>query len=190
MPANYFEDEKFENQKFSGTDIINCEYEVCTFRNCSFDRADLSETKFMECEFSGCNFSNAKTSNTSFRDIRFINCKMLGLRFDECNEFGLSFEFDKCILNHSTFIGLKIMNTLFKETKLIEVDFTGSDLTGSVFIECDLSRAFFNRTILEKADLKSAYNFSIDPESNRLKKARFSLHGLEGLLDKYGIIVE
>jgi hypothetical protein len=43
---------------------------------------------------------------------------------------------------------------------------------------------------LKKADLRTAYNYHIDPESNKLKKAKFSLQGLPGLLDKYGIDIE
>jgi len=49
---------------------------------------------------------------------------------------------------------------------LEQVDFTQSDLTGSAFKNCDLLNAIFKMTILEGADLKSSYNFSIDPEQN------------------------
>ncbi|MCW8795447.1 MAG: hypothetical protein OQK67_00080 [Chlorobium sp.] len=36
----------------------------------------------------------------------------------------------------------------------------------------------------------SAYNYSINPETNRIRKARFSLSGLAGLLDVYDIEIE
>jgi fluoroquinolone resistance protein len=45
----------------------------------------------------------------------------------------------------------------------------------------------FDRTNLEKADFRSAGNYSIDPTTNKIKKARFSLDGVAGLLDKYDI---
>jgi hypothetical protein len=51
-------------------------------------------------------------------------------------------------------------------------------------------RARFERTVLEKVDFRTSYNFSIDPEVNRMKKARFSLAGIAGLLGKYDIVVE
>ncbi|WP_419802798.1 hypothetical protein [Mucilaginibacter sp.] len=38
-----------------------------------------------------------------------------------------------------------------------------------------------------EADFSSAYNFSIDPENNRIKKAKFSVAGLPGLLEKFGL---
>ncbi len=71
-----------------------------------------------------------------------------------------------------------------------EVDFTESDLSGSSLDNCDLSGALFENTNLEKTDFRSAFNYTINPETNRLKKARFSLQGIAGLLEKYGIVIE
>jgi uncharacterized protein YjbI with pentapeptide repeats len=73
---------------------------------------------------------------------------------------------------------------------LQEVDFTESDLSGSSFDNCDLSGALFENTNLEKTDFRSAFNYTINPEINRMKKARFSLPGVAGLLEKYGIVIE
>jgi uncharacterized protein YjbI with pentapeptide repeats len=115
---------------------------------------------------------------------------MLGLRFDNCNSFGLSLRFENCSLNHSSFYGVKIKKTTFKKAQLQEVDFTESDLTSSLFEDCDLARATFGNTILEKTDFRTAYNYSIDPERNRIKRAKFSLTQVVGLLDKYDIDIE
>jgi fluoroquinolone resistance protein len=59
-----------------------------------------------------------------------------------------------------------------------------------VFDNCDLSKASFDNTILEKADFRTAFNYSINPESNKIKKAKFSVSGIAGLLDKYDIHIE
>jgi len=71
-----------------------------------------------------------------------------------------------------------------------ETDFTETDLTSTIFETCDLQRAIFYATILEKADFRSSFNYSLDPERNRIKKARFSRLGIAGLLDKYNIEIE
>jgi uncharacterized protein YjbI with pentapeptide repeats len=63
-------------------------------------------------------------------------------------------------------------------------------LTSSVFDNCDLARATFDQTILEKADFRTSYNYSIHPETNRIKKAKFSLSGIGGLLDRYDIEID
>jgi uncharacterized protein YjbI with pentapeptide repeats len=122
--------------------------------------------------------------------VRFKDCKLLGVHFEQCNEFLLSVSFDTCLLNLASFFRLKLKKTRFKNSSLHEADFTDTDLTGSVFDNCDLARAIFEKTTLEKADLRTAYNYSIDPERNRIKKAKFSLAGVVGLLDKYDVHVE
>ncbi len=69
----------------------------------------------------------------------------------------------------------------------LEVDFTECDLTAASFDNCDMLEATFDRTILEKADFRTAYHYSINPEVNRIKKAKFSLPEVTGLLNKYDI---
>ena len=39
--------------------------------------------------------------------------------------------------------------------------------------------------MLQGADFRTAYNLSLDPEKNRIKKAMFSKEGALGLLLKY-----
>ncbi|HPA87148.1 MAG TPA: pentapeptide repeat-containing protein, partial [Bacteroidales bacterium] len=65
-----------------------------------------------------------------------------------------------------------------------------SDLKRSSFIKCDLQRSVFRNTDLEGVDFSSSFNYSIDPSSNRIKKARFAISGLPGLLDKFDIEIE
>ncbi|MDO9037589.1 MAG: pentapeptide repeat-containing protein, partial [Lutibacter sp.] len=98
--------------------------------------------------------------------------------------------FEDCHLNIISFYKLKLKNTKFNKCKLQEVDFTETDLSNASFNNCDLIGSIFNATILEKADFRTSYNYSIDPEINRIKKARFSLQGIVGLLGKYQIEIE
>jgi fluoroquinolone resistance protein len=84
----------------------------------------------------------------------------------------------------------KIKKTIFKNSQLQETDFAETDLTSAVFDNCNLTQAVFDHTTLEKADFRTSYNYSIDPEINRIKKAKFSILGVSGLLDKYDIDIE
>jgi fluoroquinolone resistance protein len=166
------------------------EYDNCTFNNCNFSIKELSQLAFTDCTFNACDLSLAKLNKTAFRDVQFKNCKMLGLRFDTCNEFGLSFSFDNCQLNHSSFYKVNITKTVFKDSQLQDVDFSEADLTGTVFDNCNLMQAMFDRTILDKSDLRTSFNFIIDPEINRIKKTKFSIEGVVGLLAKYDILID
>jgi uncharacterized protein YjbI with pentapeptide repeats len=169
---------------------VKGEYENCEFVDCDLSNLDLSGFGFSECRFSGCNVSLAKISQTAFKDIRFVECKLMGLHFENCNTFLFAIECDRCTLNLSSFYKLNLKRSQFKNCTLQEVDFTESDLSSSILDCCDLTGAIFEHTILEKTDFRSAYNYSIDPEKNRIRKARFSLSGVGGLLEKYGIEIE
>jgi fluoroquinolone resistance protein len=184
------ENELFEKTDFTVTLLPKGEYEDCTFRNCHFYTVDLSNYIFRNCVFDGCDFSLAKLKNTALNDIKFANCKLLGVQFSECRDFLLSFGFENCLLRLAVFYKLKLRKTSFRNCNLQEADFTETDLAGSAFENCDLQRAVFDHTNLEKADFRSSFNYSINPEINRIRKARFSLTGVAGLLDKYDIEIE
>ncbi|RZL97280.1 MAG: pentapeptide repeat-containing protein, partial [Pedobacter sp.] len=142
---------------------------------------------FSDCTFEGCNLSMAKVSHTAFKNVIFINCKMVGFNFNHCDPFLLTVSFEDCFLHLSSFYKLKLKKTKFIKCDLREVDFADADLTAATFIECNLDRSIFQNTILEKVDFRTATNYSIDPETNRIKNAKFSKDGIAGLLDKYKI---
>ncbi len=79
--------------------------------------------------------------------------------------------------------------THFIECSLKDVDFSEVELSESIFSTCDLMNAIFENTSLIKADLRTALHYSIDPEKNKLKKAKFSYPGILGLLEKYDLII-
>jgi fluoroquinolone resistance protein len=190
MNKAYQADQSFQNQNFQKKGLLLGEYESCDFTNCSFLNADLSGIIFSECSFVDCDLSMATVKGTAFRDTKFKNCKLLGLRFDDCNPFSLSFDFEGCILHFASFFRLKIPRTVFKNCKLEDVEFVEADVSNAVFILCDLSRAIFEGTNLEGADLRSAFNFSIDPEKNRIQKGKYTAQNLSGLLDNYKLVIE
>lgn len=191
MSKNYFTDQLYEKINFTLNHLKQGEYVGCIFNNCDFSTTDLSNFKFESCTFTLCNLSMVKVQMTAFREVTFDTCKILGVSFEDCNDFGFSIHIKHSNLNHASFYKKKMKNTLFIQSQLHLVDFSACDLSSSVFEQCDLSGAIFEETNLENSDLRTAFNFSIDPELNRLKKATFSAQNISGLLDKYAIeIVE
>lgn len=190
MSKPYIIDKDFKGESYIETPLLHAEYENCTFADCLFSQSDLSDMIFSECKFENCEMSMANIKNTALRGVRFNNCKMLGWRFDECKTFGLAVSFEQCILDFSSFFGLKIPHTVFKNCSIKEVEFVETDLTKAVFQNCNLERAVFERTKLEGTDFRTAQHFTINPEMNRIQKAKFSTHNIAGLLYKYNIIIE
>ncbi len=79
---------------------------------------------------------------------------------------------------------------LFDNCNLQSVDFTQTNLTEATFHSSDLSKAIFEQSNLEKADFSMATNYTIHPEKNRIKGAKFNKDGLYGLLSMYNISIE
>lgn len=177
----------FEKIDFTKESLAKGEYENCVFAKCNFLNFNFSEFKFYDCEFIDCDLSLIKLTQTGFINVKFKNSKLLGLLFENCNDFGLSVGFENCLLNQSSFYKTNMKATLFKNCQLREADLTNCDLNGSIFDNCDFAGAIFRNTIIEKADFRTSYNYLIDPEANRIKKAKFSAAGAIGLLVKYDI---
>ncbi len=188
--ALFFTDKEFTNKDYTKIFLPKGEYDTCTFINCNFADSDLSLITFLDCEFIDCNLSNAKLNGVSLNEVQFTSCKLLGLNFSNCNDFLFHVNFDNCQLNFASFYQLKIIAKTFRDCSLLEVDFTQTNLTQTVFDNCDLNQAIFEQSNLEKTDFRTAKYFSINPELNRMSKAKFLKNNLEGLLGKYGLDVE
>ena len=182
-----FEDKEFNHIDLTTKGLPKGEYENCQFTNCNLSGLDLSGFVFINSRFYGCDLGLIKLHNTILRDIHFKDCKMIGLQFGDTNEFGLTVSFDSCILTNASFYKTKIKKTKFINSKITEVDFTETDLTESIFDHCDLTGAIFSSTNVEKVDFTSSYNYTINPEENKIKKSKHSQSQLGGLLTKFDI---
>ncbi|MFP5436980.1 MAG: pentapeptide repeat-containing protein [Bacteroidia bacterium] len=186
----FIEDKEFLKKDYTDNPLLKAEYDNCTFTGCNFENANLCGIVFTQCTFTGCNLGNAHIGGSAFKECDFKECKLLGLQFHSCDPFLFSAAFNHCHMELTSFYKLKLKSTKFINCDLGEADFTEADLTGACFTECDLRNAVFDRTILEKADLRTAYNFAICPENNKVKKAKFSRENIHGLLQKYQINIE
>lgn len=173
-----------------GTPTPGKEYEAVTFQGLRLAGVRLHGMRFTNCTFVGCDLSNVDLTDTGLRTVLFKDCKMLGVRFERCNNFLLRLRFQECLLDMATFIGMPLASTLFQQCRLRECDFSSSDLKKAVFDTCDLAGTVFGGTDLQGSDLRTAQHYLIDPATNKLKGAHFDLHGLPGLLYRHGIIVE
>lgn len=184
-----------EDLTFEKLSFVDQTFKSLIFDNCEFEEVDFSSTaliscKFTNCRFIRCNFSSTNINASQLYDIVFEECKILGVHFHACSDFLFSASFKNCTLDFSSFYQKKMQKTAFTDCSLKEVDFSESDLSQSVFDNCSLLDSVFYRTILKEVDFRTAKHFSINPEVNELKKARFTRDGLEGLLNKYNIIIE
>lgn len=190
MNGTHTEDQTYSGIDFAKEPLPPGQYELCTFIRCTFTRADLSKRSFLECTFTNCDLSMARTTGISIRECVFSDCKLLGLSFDHGQTSLFAAAFTDCILDACSFQGMALQRTTFKGCRMHGTDFTRADLSGVAFDRCDLSDAVFADCDLQRADFRTAQGFTIDPEQNRMKGARFTVEGLPGLLAKHGLRIE
>jgi uncharacterized protein YjbI with pentapeptide repeats len=183
-------EEEFRNIDFAQQELSDKTFEECSFIDCNFSNCDLSYKVFMDCLFENCNFSMTKVIDSSFRDVKFKNCRLNGINFSQCNSFLFAVDFNDCNLTYAIFNGMNLEKIVFDDCGVKGVDFSNANLESASFKGCDLAETIFDHTVLENSDFRSAINYVIDPEINRIKKAKFSQFGLSGLLGKYDIEIE
>jgi len=186
----FYTDQLFEKTKFPHKAYQQAVFENCVFKGCDLSDLNFSATDFVDTTFETCNFSLAKFSDTGLKNVTFKGCKLSGVNLSNCKDFLFSANFEDCILDYASFHKKKNKKAKFINCSMKSTDLTEADLTEVLFKNCDLQAAEFGRTILVGANLSTSYNITLDPEQNQLRKAKFSQHGLIGLLFKYGIIVE
>jgi uncharacterized protein YjbI with pentapeptide repeats len=183
------ENKTFEKVDFANQVTQNKEFEQCTFRHCDFSQLVLANNVFSDCSFVNCNLSNVNFNNASLKNVAFKDCKLLGIIFSEVKDFLFNIHLENCNADFASFANKKMSKTKFINTSLKDVNFAGTVLNNALFDNCNLENALFNKTNLKEANLETSYNYIIDPELNDIKKCRFSLNGLMGLLAKYDIVV-
>ena len=184
------EDQQFEQIDFQVQPFTIGEYENCSFTKCSFIGIDLSGSIFINCTFTDCDMSVVKVNQVVFNDTHFEGCKLIGILFDSCKEYGLDVSFNNCIIDNASFYGTKIKGLRFVKSSVKSVDFSNADLNTALFDDCDLLDAKFDNSIVEKVDFTSSYNYLIDVDANRVKKSKHSVQGAMGLLHKYDLIIK
>ncbi|CAG5068512.1 hypothetical protein DYBT9623_01243 [Dyadobacter sp. CECT 9623] len=180
--------ESINNVDFTEQTPVESAYEQVTFNNCTF--SDLSGIDFIDCVFKSCNLSNAVVKNCKMSDIIFSNCKLTGVNFSEAKDFAFAVKFEECILDYAIFERKKLNKSFFTKSKIHGADFTQADLSKSKIHDCDFWDAVFVNTNLAGLDFTTSKNFTIDPTSNNIRKAKFLSSDLAGLLTKFDIIIK
>jgi fluoroquinolone resistance protein len=175
---------------FNQYDITGHTFENCIFQSCHFNEMSLAKAGFFSCKFINSEIVLTKIEQATLNSVVFIDSKIMGLIFADCNKFGFSIQFENCLIDNTVyylnnfkkgkFINCHIRNTDFTECDMREIDFSNSKFEKTSFKKCNL----------EKADFRTSSNYGIDPFDNRIKKAKFSLPEAESFLGFLGIEIK
>ncbi len=181
------ENQTILKESFDAQSLMKAEFSECVFENCSFKETDFRNASFSECVFKGCNLHLVKMDGCSYKDVIFEECKIVAGDFYKADLHLLLVQFKRCALIGCNFSSMKLKMTNFSESKIKDCIFTEAQLSGANFKETDLLGSIFHQTDLSNANFTNAINYSIDPKTNILRKAKFSVPEVVSLLSAFDI---
>jgi hypothetical protein len=162
-------------------------FEECTFKKCTLNEAVFRKCSFRECTFEQCNVCNIKLKDTKIYEVKIESCKAIGINWAEALFANVivncPLEFRDSDISYSSFNLLKLSNTSIVGCKAEEVDFRECDLSESNLKGSDFNRSTFYETNLFAANFAEAINYNIDPLTNKVARAKFSLPEALNLLE-------
>ncbi|NTV31469.1 pentapeptide repeat-containing protein [candidate division WWE3 bacterium] len=186
--VEYFE-EKINGINITEKVISDTYFEECDFSQCTFINCQLNMCRFLNCTFTSCMFSAINPLGSRFIDTTFTKSKVLSFDWSQTQEVrGLVFINSQ--LDYSNFRMIEIPKLIMTGCIAKGASFEDVNLTEADFSDTDLEEAVFFKANLTKANFKGARNYVIDPNTNKLKKTRFSYPDVMSLLTCLDIIVE
>jgi uncharacterized protein YjbI with pentapeptide repeats len=183
----------FKGLMLSQAEIVSKEFYDCTFVECSFSQAIFEKCRFVDGTFKNCDLSLLRVPDCSFTNTSFEDCKVMGVDWTEAiwskGKFHQPIGFVRCVISHSTFLGLSLPEINISECMAKDVDFREADFTQADFSHTDLAESLFSNTDLTKADFTQAKNYNINANLNILKGTKFSLPEAMSLLYSLDIVL-
>ena len=184
---DYHAGKRFEGIDFSGLPLSGHTFEACAFSSCRFRETSLARVSLISCTLEECELVLATLENATVNAVAFRKSKLVGVNFSDCNRFGFSPSFDDCLLESAVFYGNGLKKARFANSKIRNSDFIEVDLRESSFEGSSLEGSSFQKCNLERADFRAAFDYAIDPATNKLARARFTLPEAQSFLGFLGI---
>lgn len=183
--------EDFNNLQLAGRTLQSKEFEACCFMDCNFSDGMFKHCKFVDCEFIRCNLSMLKFDSSEFNEVVFKQSKLSGIDWTRISLSNLManspFKFIECMMNDSSFFGMQLAELIATDCKIHRVDFRDGDFSKVNFSASELTGSLFNNTTLTAADFTDAIEYDIDVNFNRINNAKFSRLEAVRLLTHLGV---
>jgi len=188
---NEYYNQKIESLVMVQETFTNKIFESCIFESCDFSESSFEACAFKECQFIKCKLTAIKVENSKFCDVQFYDSKVLGVDWTKAYwrglNLGAALHFKRCLVNASSFYGLKQSGIVFDDCRAHDVDFREATLSRGRFSGTDLTNSLFVNSNLTDADFNGATNYDIDVTANTLKGAIFCRYEAVNLLTSLGI---
>jgi fluoroquinolone resistance protein len=186
--------EKF-NQKYDENNLAelclepHSVFEDCQFIGINFSDFNFKSVSFTDCQFKNCNLANQDLTNVVFRSVQFESCNLIGINFCILQRLDTP-EFLNCKMNFSSFQQLKLKKIKLINCQALDVDFSGCDLSESVFTSSMMAGSNFNGASLINADFRLAKDYLFDLRVAKVKGLKLSMPEALSLIQVLDVSVE
>lgn len=189
--AQEFFDTTFEDQDLFEKELTDKIFDEVEFITCDFSQTDLRHSAFNNCAVINSNFCMPLLDGCSFNSIEFKDCKITGVLFSLLKQkLLLKMNFDNCIILNCDFSGLPLKGTIFKDCRISESDFIECDLRNANFSGSNFEKVRIEKSDLAAADFSNCSNTSFNISKNRVKDTKISCEDATLLLEILGVIVK
>ncbi|MBJ7449751.1 MAG: pentapeptide repeat-containing protein [Parachlamydiales bacterium] len=185
----FVENQVLTKEDWSKRILKDFEFVDCQFVNCDFTNADFTMATFSNCTMDQCNLSYVKWTTARVMTLTIKSCKCVNNAFYEAIPKFFHLIVEDTLMMTCNFTGMSLIKSKFINCKLMDCFFQEADCKGVTFQGCDLKGSLFFHTNLEKANFKSACNYSISVADNNVKGAQFSYPEAMDLLNGLGIVI-
>lgn len=183
----------WREERLPAMEVVATEFEDCCLVACHLSRSIFRDCRFLRCAFVQCDLSLMQVPGSLFSQCTFEDCTAVGINWSAARwpqaRLGPPLAFQRCVLNHSTFIGLNLSGVRVVDCIAHDADWREANLTVADLSGTDLTASLFNRTNLTNADLHRARNYRLRPADNTLCGARFALPEAMSLLYELDIVL-
>lgn len=103
----------FSSINYAEKELVGREFDQCNFQQVDFSNCKIQNCIFSDCVLEDCNLSLAQLVNTGLSNVKFKNCKLLGVDFIKVRDFSFSVSFENCILDYASFSRKKLKKAKF-----------------------------------------------------------------------------
>lgn len=117
-------DQTFSNELIYDRKLHSTTLSSANFSNCDFKDLDFTGSYFMACDFKNCTFVNTIFHKCEFWDCTFQNCQITICDLTKVDIYTNVFQ--NCRFNKIDLSWSYLDNCEFPETKLFDINFTGT----------------------------------------------------------------
>ena len=159
MATSLEPDGTYDEETFSGTDLVRADAGGARFLDCRLEEADLTEAHLKDSRWTDCHLDRVRGVGTELVEASLLDCTLVEPRLGAVAAYGSSWRRVTVRggkIDYLNLRGARLREVRFEDCVLLEPDFADATLNDVSFDGCVITGSQWNQAKLTKVDLSSA----------------------------------